>query len=33
VGSAWRQRLSKLSRILHPWRLVDGRDPMFPVEM
>jgi hypothetical protein len=24
VGSAWRQRLSKLSRILHPWRLVDS---------
>jgi hypothetical protein len=24
VGSAWRQRLSNLSRILHPWRLVDS---------
>ena len=25
VRSAWRQRLSNLSRILHPWRLVDSR--------
>jgi hypothetical protein len=24
VGSAWRQRLSNLSRILHPWRLADS---------
>src|SRR4029453_1356248 len=24
VGSAWRQQLSNLSRILHPWRLVDS---------
>jgi hypothetical protein len=24
VGSAWRQRLSNVSRILHPWRLVDS---------
>jgi Family of unknown function (DUF6399)/IclR helix-turn-helix domain len=24
VGSAWRQRLSNFSRILHPWRLVDS---------
>jgi hypothetical protein len=24
VGSAWRQHLSKLSGILHPWRLVDS---------
>ena len=24
VGSAWRQRLSKVSRILHPWRLTDS---------
>jgi Family of unknown function (DUF6399)/Winged helix-turn-helix DNA-binding len=24
VGSAWRQRLSNLSRILHPWRLLDS---------
>jgi hypothetical protein len=23
VGSAWRQHLSNLSRVLHPWRLVD----------
>jgi Family of unknown function (DUF6399)/IclR helix-turn-helix domain len=25
VGSTWRQHLSNLSRILHPWRLVDAR--------
>jgi Family of unknown function (DUF6399)/IclR helix-turn-helix domain len=24
VGSAWRQRLSNLSRLLHPWRLADS---------
>ena len=24
MGSAWRQRLSNLSRILHPWRLADS---------
>ncbi len=24
VGSAWRQRLSNMSRILHPWRLADS---------
>jgi len=24
VGRAWRQRLSNLSRILHPWRLADS---------
>jgi hypothetical protein len=24
VGCAWRQRLSNLSRILHPWRLLDS---------
>jgi DNA-binding transcriptional ArsR family regulator len=24
VGSAWRQRLSNVSRILHPWRLADS---------
>ena len=24
VGSVWRQRLSNLSRILHPWRLADS---------
>jgi hypothetical protein len=24
VGSAWRQQLSNLSRILHPWRLADS---------
>ena len=24
VGSAWRQRLSNVSRILHPWRLLDS---------
>src|SRR5919198_232386 len=24
VGSAWRQHLSNVSRILHPWRLVDA---------
>jgi hypothetical protein len=24
VGSAWRQHLSNVSRILHPWRLVDS---------
>jgi hypothetical protein len=24
VGSAWRQHLSNLSRILHPWRLADS---------
>ena len=24
VGSAWRQRLANLSRILHPWRLADA---------
>ena len=24
VGSAWRQRLSNLARILHPWRLADS---------
>jgi hypothetical protein len=24
VGSAWRQQLSNLSRLLHPWRLVDS---------
>ena len=24
VGSAWRQRLSNVSRILHPWRLTDS---------
>ena len=24
VGSVWRQRLSNLSRILHPWRLLDS---------
>jgi hypothetical protein len=24
VGSAWRQHLANLSRILHPWRLVDS---------
>jgi uncharacterized protein DUF6399/IclR-like helix-turn-helix domain-containing protein len=24
VGSAWRQHLSKVSRLLHPWRLVDS---------
>jgi Family of unknown function (DUF6399)/IclR helix-turn-helix domain len=24
VGSAWQQRLSNLSRILHPWRLADS---------
>ena len=24
VGNAWRQRLSNLSRILHPWRLADS---------
>jgi tellurite resistance protein len=24
VGSAWRQRLSHVSRILHPWRLADS---------
>jgi hypothetical protein len=24
VGGAWRQRLSNLSRILHPWRLADS---------
>ena len=24
VGSAWRQHLSKLSGILHPWRLLDS---------
>jgi hypothetical protein len=24
VGSAWRQRLANLSRILHPWRLADS---------
>jgi hypothetical protein len=24
VGSAWRQHLSNLSRILHPWRLLDS---------
>jgi hypothetical protein len=24
VGSAWRQQLSNVSRILHPWRLVDS---------
>ena len=25
VGRAWRQRLSNVSRILHPWRLADSR--------
>ncbi len=25
VGSAWRQHLSNVSRILHPWRLADSR--------
>jgi hypothetical protein len=25
VGSEWRQHLSNLSRILHPWRLLDSR--------
>ena len=25
VGSAWRQRLVNVSRILHPWRLADSR--------
>ena len=27
VGRAWRQRLSNVSRILHPWRLADSRRP------
>ena len=27
VGSAWRQHLSKLSGILHPWRLLDSIRP------
>jgi hypothetical protein len=28
VGSAWRQRLSNVSRILHPWRLADSTRQM-----
>ena len=24
IGRAWRQHLSNLSRILHPWRLADS---------
>jgi hypothetical protein len=27
-GSAWRQRLSKVSRLLHPWRLADSTRQM-----